>query len=197
MSIEPKESNNDHKWWPSDLTNCLLVSAPQITDRDFFGTVVYLCEHSTKGAMGLVINRTAGINLDELCQQAGMQVRRSNNTPVLAGGPVLRNQGFVLYSSDTVVKDSTHIIADLYRSSSWKLLSEIVNGRGPSRFLVAHGCAGWAPSQLEAELAVNLWLVCPMDDKILFDTPSDRRLDAVMDILGFDYHLLSSESGRA
>lgn len=182
------------------LKHHFLIAVPQLSDKNFCGTLTYLFEHGAEGAMGLVVNRPAGIGLADLLQQLHVRSDYQKNTPVLAGGPVLQNQGFMLYASENNENDissSTLIVDDLYWSTSRDILAQVTAQGQPEQLLVALGYAGWAPGQLEAEISANTWLVCPADHDILFTTSVNQRLDATVRLLGFDYNLISPEPGRA
>jgi putative transcriptional regulator len=171
---------------------------PGLSDSAFGGTIIYLCEHSADGAMGLVINRASELTLVELLAQLGMSPRAVTvDIPVMDGGPVARDRGFILHSADCHYDASLDLGAGLVLTTSREALEAIAAGQGPEQFLVALGFAGWGPGQLEQELMENAWLNCPAEPAVLFDTPFDERVVRAAASLGIDFNLLSGQAGHA
>ncbi len=183
-----------------NLTKHLLIAMPSLQDPNFSHTVTLICEHSSNGAMGIVINQPTSMRVDELIDSLNKENRTTtlpNDTPVLVGGPVQINRGFILHDSDRDW-ESTHIIDnDLKLTTSEDILFDIGKGTGPSNLIVALGYAGWDAGQLEQEIAHNSWLTVPYEAKIVFDTPIEKRWQSAADKLGIDLHLISNEAGHA
>ena len=182
----------------TSLRHQFLLAMPGLADSEFGGTIIYLCEHSADGAMGLVVNRASELTLVELLAQLGMRPRGVTvDIPVMDGGPVARDRGFILHSADRHYDASLDLGEGLVLTASREALEAIAEGRGPERFLVALGFAGWGPGQLEQELMENAWLSCPADAAVLFDAPFDQRVARAASSLGIDFNLLSGQAGHA
>lgn len=183
---------------PHSLTHQLLIAMPQLDDPNFSQTVVYVIDHSADGAMGLVINRTSGLSLSDVIEQVRPEHPAhalSHDIPVLAGGPVERERGFVLHPRSEQFDDSSE--GNLGVDTSLNSLYAIADNQGPDRFLIALGYSGWSAGQLEAELADNVWLTIPADNELMFDLPYDQRWLAAGQRLGINLNLLSRQTGRA
>lgn len=181
------------------LKHHFLIAMPQLVDPAFAGSLIYLIEHGPHGAMGLVVNRPTDMNLADVMQQLqpdSAPQAHCQQKAIHAGGPVQPERGFVLHP-DGWHYQHTLALGSVAMSTSEDALLAIADGSGPQRCLIALGYAGWAPGQLEAELLDNAWLTCPADAAILFDTPSDERLDQAAASLGIDLHLLSRQAGHA
>jgi putative transcriptional regulator len=183
----------------------LLVAMPGIGDPRFDRTVIYLCSHSPKGAMGLVINKrlkelTFKGLLDQLELDPGGDDGTGEDTdlPLYAGGPVEPGRGFVLHSPDYVLDESTlKVSGDIALTATIDILKAMAAGTGPDKSLVALGYAGWQPGQLDRELTQNGWLTTTATREILFDTPDDRKWPRALASLGIDVSALSSDAGHA
>jgi len=186
-----------------DLTNQFLIAMPGMADETFAGTVVYLCEHTEKGALGLVINKPIDIKLKNLFEKVDLSLDRAElaEQPVYFGGPVQTERGFVLH--DTPGDDSIHynstlsIPGGLAMTTSKDVLEALAEGGGPRRVLVTLGYSGWQAGQLEDELGRNGWLTVDADPVVIFDTPIEERYDRALSLLGFDPRMLSQEAGHA
>jgi len=175
-----------------------LLAMPGLAGDYFAGTITYLCEHNADGAMGLVINRPSEMTLIELLDQLDLSPRGSSiECPVLEGGPVARERGFILHSDDRHYDASLDIGAGLVLTASREGLEAIASGAGPAKFVVALGFAGWGPGQLEQELIDNAWLTCPADPAVIFDVPFGQRVVRAAASLGIDFNLLSGRAGHA
>jgi len=181
------------------LTGQLLIAMPQMQDTRFHRSVLYICAHSSDGAMGLVINKVLdSLTLPEL--MAHLEV--PTETPLQPekihfGGPVETARGFVLHSAD-YIDDGTQIIGQgLALTATLDILRAIGRGEGPSRTLLALGYAGWGPGQLDAEIQANAWLNVAADDAIVFDRQNDTKWQRAIGRLGIDAAMLSSEAGHA
>lgn len=181
------------------LKNHFLISMPHLNDPNFEHTVVYLCEHTLTGAMGLIINRPSSIDFSELADHLGMQIEAPKLTsePIYVGGPVESERGFILHSGDKRWGNTLSVTDEVCLSASLETLEHIASGQGPGSFRITLGCAGWDEGQLEGEIANNDWLVCEADLDVLFNTPSDLLFSAATKVLGLDMSLLSPDIGHA
>ncbi len=176
---------------------------PGMADNTFAGTVVYLCEHNEKGALGLVINKPIDIKLKSLFQKVELQLEITElaEQPVYFGGPVQTERGFVLHDKrpeDQAPYNSTlSIPGGLAMTTSKDVLEALADGSGPVRVLVTLGYSGWQAGQLEDELGRNGWLTVDADPAVIFDTPIDKRYERALSLLGFDPLMLSQEAGHA
>jgi putative transcriptional regulator len=165
--------------------------------------VVYLCEHSERGALGLVINRPIDINLKNLFDKVELNLDREELAvqPVFYGGPVQTERGFVLHEprqADAAKYNSTlSVPGGLDMTTSKDVLEDLASGAGPKRVLVTLGYSGWSAGQLEDELGRNGWLTVDADPAIIFDTPIEQRYERALSLLGFDPRMLSQEAGHA
>ncbi len=182
------------------LTNQLLIAMPSLADPNFSQTVTLVCEHTSQGALGLVLNRPMNMRLGEVLDQLAMpsQAPAFVDQPVLRGGPVQTDRGFVLHPPSPHPWDSTLEVSEtLHVTTSRDVLESIAQGKGPSRAAMALGYAGWEAGQLEEEMLQNSWLTAPCDDAIIFDVPFEQRWQAAARLLGVDLARLSHLSGHA
>ena len=165
----------------------------------YFGdTIIYICEHSKNGAMGLLVNRPSRLTLVELLSQVGLSAPDvSIEIPVMEGGPVASGRGFVLHTEDQSFESSLGLGKGLMLSSAREILEAIASGDGPKDFLVTMGYAGWASGQLEDELKGNAWLNFPANLDVLFRTPFDDRANQAAATHGIDFRLISGQAGHA
>jgi putative transcriptional regulator len=188
---------------PTYLTGHLLIAMPAMQDPNFVKTVTYICEHSDQGALGIVINRPLDMDLGAIFDQLALESADPELTrqPVLQGGPVHQERGFVLHEPAEVASDAfdaTLAVTDAIRvTTSQDILSAMARGRGPKRALVALGYAGWGAGQLESELVQNAWLSVPASPKIIFDTPFDQRWRESAKLIGIDLNTISHQAGHA
>jgi putative transcriptional regulator len=191
MNIEMEDS--------SSLAGQLLVSMPGMTDPNFKHAVTYICEHSDKGALGIVINKPIGMELGEVLQQLSLETVTDEllSQPVLRGGPVQAERGFVLHESSRKWDATTAVGHSIYVTTSQDILSAVAAGDGPDRILMALGYAGWGAGQLDDEIRQNAWLTVPATTAIVFDTPPDQLWHAAAGSLGIDPANLSFEAGSA
>ncbi len=186
-----------------DLTNQFLIAMPGMVDDNFAGTVVYLCEHSDNGALGLVINRPTDINLKNLFERVDLSLDRDDLAarPVFYGGPVQTERGFVLHEG--LGDDGEHysstlkISGGLEMTTSRDVLEALSSGAGPKRVFVTLGYAGWGAGQLEDEISRNGWLSVNADPELIFATPVEHRYDKALSLLGVDRSFLMGEAGHA
>lgn len=181
------------------LTNHFLIAMPNLRDPNFARTVTLICEHSSEGAMGIVINRMTDLTLSDVFGQMKIDSAGSHHLdmPVHIGGPVQSNRGFVLHEPLGNWESTLKITESFGVSTSRDILVALAENRGPAHCLLALGYAGWSAGQLERELADNAWLSGPADRQILFETPVDERWSAAVKHLGVDLAALSNEAGHA
>jgi len=183
----------------SRLTNHFLIAMPGLMDDNFNQAVTYICEHDKNGTFGIIINRESEITLNDVMQQMKIPYppEKQTNIPVLTGGPVQSNRGFILHRP-TGNWDSSLIVTDTVAlTTSRDILEAIADDRGPDDNIIALGYAGWGPGQLEQEMAANTWLSCPAEQQIIFETPVEQRWQAAADLIGVDLQLLSHDAGHA
>ncbi|MEL0587462.1 MAG: YqgE/AlgH family protein [Candidatus Thiodiazotropha sp. (ex. Lucinoma kazani)] len=183
----------------TNLTNHFLIAMPRLEDPNFFHTVTYICEHTTDGAMGIVINRPMELHLADIFEQLDIKISTTKiaEQPVYIGGPVQSDRGFVLHDTSTEWASTMQVTAEISVTTSLDILEAIAGGEGPEHNLVALGYAGWGAGQLENELAQNAWLNGPAEGDIIFNRASDERWQAAADLLGVDLNLLSGDTGHA
>lgn len=179
-----------------NLRHHFLVASPWLADPRFHGGVIYLCEHSEEGALGLMINQPLDIHLGEILEQLDMHGGELD-LPVFTGGPVQPERGFVLHSPGQHWQSTALVTDDVLLTTSRDILESIGRDEGPSEFLVALGYSGWGEGQLEEELGSNAWLTCPASTDILFRTPVSQRYEAVLRLIGVDLNQLSDSVGHA
>lgn len=172
---------------------------PGMADPNFSTTVTLVCEHNADGALGIVINRPTTLKLSGLFEQLEVTAADSEITqsPVLDGGPVARERGFVLHNPGGHYESSVAVSEDVQLTLSRDILDAIAAGRGPRKALVALGYAGWEAGQLEAEMLANTWLSVPATPEIIFDVPFSQRWLSAAEILGIDINRMSSDAGHA
>lgn len=181
---------------PNSLRHHFLVASPYLEDPRFHGAVIYLCEHSEEGALGLNINHPLDIQLGEILEQLDMEGEELD-LPVYSGGPVQPERGFVLHPPGTSWQNTAQVAGQVMLTTSRDVLESIGKGEGPAEFLIALGYAGWGEGQLESELASNSWLTCPANTEILFRTPWEERYKAALASIGVDLNQLSESVGHA
>ena len=192
-----------------DLKHHFLIAMPGLEDETFARSVVYMCEHSPRGAMGLIINKPADISMRFLFDKVDLPLRRDDlmQNPVSHGGPVQTERGFVLHDPlrmEKTEEDGGSIYAStltvpggLEMTTSRDVLEALSSGAGPRRVLVTLGCSSWGEGQLESELAENTWLTVPASVDLIFDVPMEERYDRALDLLGLKSWMLSPEAGHA
>jgi putative transcriptional regulator len=191
-----------------NLTHHFLIAMPGLQDEAFARSVVYLCEHSARGALGLVINKPSEIQLQHLFEKVELPLGRDDlaGTPVFQGGPVQTERGFVLheavFAADAAPEEPVYaatmtIPGGLEMTTSKDVLEALSTGAGPRKVLVSLGYSAWGEGQLESELAENSWLTVGADPSVIFDTPVDQRYDKALSLLGLQSWMLSREAGHA
>ncbi|HEX7325727.1 MAG TPA: YqgE/AlgH family protein [Rhodanobacteraceae bacterium] len=184
----------------ASLAGYFLIAMPGMGDPNFEHGITFICQHSAEGAMGLLVNRLSDYKLGDVLRQMHMPCERAEVAaePVLVGGPVQPERGFVLHALGAQAWESSYRINDaLSVTTSRDILAAMAGGRGPERALIALGYAGWSAGQLEQELRDNAWLTVRADDHVLFDTALDERWHAAVKLVGIDPANLTSYSGRA
>lgn len=183
---------------PGSLCDHFLIAMPSMQDTSFAHSVTYICEHSSEGAMGIVINNPMPMTLHEIFAQMELAVSENQgHQPIVAGGPVQQERGFVLHTSETEWHSTLKVSPELSLTASRDIIAALAGGQGPKECLVALGYAGWGEGQLEAEIAANSWLTVPANKHIIFDTPFDQRWAAAAQSLGIDVNLISNVAGHA
>ncbi|MDP1558592.1 MAG: YqgE/AlgH family protein [Nitrosomonas sp.] len=182
-----------------NLTHNFLIAMPSLVDSVFSGTIMYICEHNEQGALGLVINRQMDLTLNSLLKQLHIPCKNSlpNEIPILFGGPVQIDCGFVLHHPVGKWQSTLVVNEEVGLTTSLDILQAIADSEGPEQILVTLGYSGWASGQIEQELAQNSWLTVPASPHIIFDLSSEERLPAAMQLLGIDFFNLSNEVGHA
>lgn len=191
-----------------NLTNHFLIAMPGLDDAVFAKSVVYVCEHSPRGALGLVINKPSDIKMEALFDKVDLPLLRHDLTssPVFQGGPVQMERGFILHESlaaqggkseDALYASTMTIPGGLEMTTSKDVLEALSSGSGPRKVLVSLGYSAWSEGQLETELGENSWLTVDADQAIIFDTPVEQRYDRALALLGLQSWMLSTQVGHA
>jgi len=189
------------------LDGQMLIAMPSMHDERFSRSLIYVCAHSSEGAMGIIVNQPApNINFPDLLVQLEVipaadliQLPQHVGTvPVLKGGPVETGRGFVLHSADFFIENSTLPIDEgICLTATLDILKAMARGDGPRSAVLALGYAGWAPGQLETEIQENGWLHCTADSELIFGNDIIHKYERAMRKIGIDVGMLSSESGHA
>ncbi len=191
-----------------NLANHFLIAMPQLEDEFFARSVVYVCEHNERGALGLVVNKPGTLTLKGLLEKIELPMGRADlaDGPIFRGGPVQTDRGFVLH--DPVVLDAPHAEEAVYASTltvpgglemttSKDVLEAVAHGAGPRRVLVTLGYASWGEGQLESELRENAWITVGADTGVVFDVAPEERYAAALQLLGLQPWMLHTEAGNA
>ncbi|HMJ41004.1 MAG TPA: YqgE/AlgH family protein [Pseudolabrys sp.] len=189
------------------LDGQMLIAMPTMGDERFTRSVIYVCAHSTEGAMGIIVNQPASnIKFPDLLVQlevipAAERIElptQAGDVKVLKGGPVETGRGFVLHSADFFIENSTLPIDEgICLTATLDILKAIASGNGPHDAILALGYAGWAPGQLEQEIQENGWLHCAADLELIFGTDTDGKYDKALSKIGINLGQLSSQAGHA
>lgn len=182
------------------LEGKLLIALPGLSDPRFEKSVIFMCAHSSEGAMGLIINKPIeGLGFQDLVKNLNIRVKSNTpDAPVLFGGPVDTGRGFVLHSSEYKSGGGTMpVTSEISLTATLDILRAMAEGQGPELSAFTLGYAGWGPGQIEDEIRLNGWVHCDADSKIIFDTDMDGKWSAALRKLGIDLSLLSANSGRA
>lgn len=172
-------------------------------DPIFGGSVVYICEHNEHGALGVIINKATDLSAEILFERLELKLeittgsQASGGRPVMFGGPVQIERGFILHTLPNEYSSTLRISEEVALTTSKDILEAVAEGNSPEKMLIALGSAGWSPGQLEAEIARNGWLTVKAVPDILFDVPVPERFSAATKLLGFDVSMLAGEAGHA
>ena len=195
MSTESSSSIN--------LTHHFLIAMPGLEDEAFSKSVIYMCEHSERGALGLIINKPSDISVQGLFDKVELPLRREDltQTPVFQGGPVQTERGFVLHESmlpgnESVYASTMSIPGGLEMTTSKDVLEALSTGAGPRKVFVSLGYSAWGEGQLESELLDNSWLTVAADLDVIFDTPVEERYDKALKLLGLESWMISPVAGH-
>jgi putative transcriptional regulator len=182
-----------------NLTEHFLIAMPNMADPHFAKSLTFICEHNDQGALGLVVNRPTEMNLHALLEQVSIAAETDDfkSVAVHFGGPVQVDRGFVLHTPIGAWQSTLAVSSEIGLTTSRDILQAVARGEGPRQMLVTLGYAGWAPGQLEHELAQNAWLTVQAKPAVIFDLPAEERLPAAMSLLGVDYAKLSDIAGHA
>jgi len=182
----------------TDFSNQFLIAMPQMVEGNLAGSVIYICEHTQRGALGLVINRPTDLTLSGLFERIDLklEIRPTDDSLVFFGGPVQTDRGFVLHAPAGDYSSSIKL-GDMALTTSRDVLQAVADGNGPERILITLGYAGWGAGQLESEMAQNAWLNVSADANIIFEVPPEDRYPAALKLLGVDPIMLSGGAGHA
>ena len=193
---------------PINLTNHFLIAMPGMEDDMFSRSVVYVCEHSERGALGLIINKPGDIRLADLFEKVDLPLQRADLgvQPVFHGGPLQTERGFVLHDpivadglapDQTIYASTLAVPGGLEMTTSKDVLEAMASGGGPRRVLVTLGYSSWGEGQLESEIARNSWLTVDADANVVFDAPVAERYDLALKLLGLQAWMLAPDAGHA
>ena len=183
---------------PVSLKDHFLMATPVIGGGFFNRSLTYLCHHDEQGAMGIVVNHCLDVELSDMLTHLDIEISSAcPDTPILAGGPVATDHGFVLHRGEPHWEGSQPVTDEMSLTGSRDILCAIAAGEGPEDYLVALGYAGWGPGQLEQEVSGNSWLTVPADRGILFQVATNDKLTAAGKQLGIDIDLLTAQAGHA
>ena len=188
-----------------NFTHHFLIAMPGLEDAMFSKSVIYMCEHSERGALGLVINKPSDISLQKLFEKVELPLHRQDltQTPVFHGGPVQTERGFVLHESvvmpgnESLYASTMTIPGGLEMTTSKDVLEALSTGYGPRKVFISLGYSSWGQGQLESEISDNSWLTVAADPTVIFDTPVDQRYAKALKLLGLEAWMLSPEAGHA
>jgi len=183
------------------LSGRMLIAMPGIGDPRFERSVVFLCAHDEEHAIGLAVNRPVdGLTLESLFEKIGVDkpIRRVADEPVLMGGPVERERGFVLHTDDYICNGvSMPVMEGLALTTTRDVLQAMSGVQAPRKSFLALGYAGWGPGQLDREVRESVWLVCEPDESLLFGDDHEHKWSLALEKLGVSAAMLSMEGGRA
>jgi putative transcriptional regulator len=186
-----------------NLANHFLIAMPSMLDPIFGGTVIYICEHNASGALGVIINKPTDMTMAVLFERIDLELEIMANRapmtdkPVMFGGPVQVERGFVLHSPPGPYSSMMKVTDEIALTTSKDVLEAAAVGDGPRRMLVTLGCSGWSAGQLEQEIGSNGWLTVAADPSIIFDLPIEQRFAAAIKLLGIDPMMLAGDAGHA
>ncbi|MBW1812878.1 MAG: YqgE/AlgH family protein [Deltaproteobacteria bacterium] len=181
------------------LKGQFLIAMPVLDDPIFHQTVTCISEHTSQGAVGVIVNRTnTDLTSKDIFDELKIEYDSSmGSIPIHIGGPVHIDEIFVLHGPPFSWEGSFEVSPSLCLSNTRDILEAIAMGQGPSSFIITLGCAGWAPGQLESEIKANAWLTCNAFEEIIFDMPMEKRWEAATKKMGIDPSQLSDIAGHA
>jgi putative transcriptional regulator len=181
------------------LTNQLLIAMPSMGDPNFAQTVTLVCDHSSRGALGLILNKPLPMRMGEVFEQLEIELAQGplSDRQVLRGGPMQTDRGFVVHRAGGEWDSTLKVSDTIHVTTSRDILAAMARGQGPEEAVVALGYAGWDGGQLEEEIRANAWLSVPVDSGIIFDLPFESRWAAAARLLGVDLSRISPISGNA
>ncbi|OGV26241.1 MAG: hypothetical protein A3F18_06005 [Legionellales bacterium RIFCSPHIGHO2_12_FULL_37_14] len=183
----------------NSFSNSILIAMPMMNDPFFHHAVIYLCEHQPEGAVGLIINHPMQFAISMIFEQLNIQPIKVqlSQTPLLFGGPIQPERGFVIHKQMGVWQSSLNLRKDVIITTSNDIIRAIARDEGPKDMLVTLGFTGWGASQLEEEIKNDAWLVCPFKSELLYEVPFEKRWKYAGSLLGVDMDQLSSTGGTA
>jgi len=181
------------------LKGNFLIAMPAMADFNFSHTVTCISEHTSDGALGIIVNRVLpAVSAKSIFEELKLTyTENAEKIPIHIGGPVHENEIFILHGAPFSWEGSLMITPTLAMSNTMDVIQAVAGGQGPESFIIALGCAGWGPGQLEYEIAQNSWLTCPINEKIVFESPMEVRWYEAVKLLGIDPMLLSETPGHA
>jgi len=181
------------------LTNQLLIAMPAMGDPNFAQTVTLICDHSPRGALGLILNKPLQMRMGEIFAQLEISLAGGplSERPVLRGGPMQTDRGFVVHRAGGTWDSTLKVSEAIHVTTSRDILAAMARGEGPDEAIVALGYAGWDGGQLEDEIRANAWLNAPVDAELIFETPFEERWEAAGRLLGVELSRISPISGNA
>jgi len=181
------------------LDNQFLIAMPGLQDPNFSRSVTYVCQHNESGALGITINRTSDLHVRDVLKQLGIEPRNRDwaDQPVLVGGPVHPDRGFVLHCAEGEWNSTFPVTEEISLTTSKDILHALANGSGPSKAVLALGYAGWSAGQLEDEMLQNAWLSTDASTDIIFDWPIETRWERAAAAIGVDIQSISGMAGHA
>jgi putative transcriptional regulator len=187
------------------LTNQLLIAMPAMGDPNFAKTVALVCDHSAESALALILNKPLPMRMAEVFEQLDIELDDSalrgraalRQRPVLRGGPMQTDRGFVVHRAGGTWDSTLEVSPSLHVTTSRDILAAMAKGQGPDEAFIALGYAGWAGGQLEQEIRANAWLNAPVDLSLVFDLPFESRWQAAARLLGVELSRISPTSGNA
>ena len=184
---------------PLNLKRKFLIAMPGMGDQRFESSVIYMCDHSETGAMGLIVNKPLRKgSFKDLCDQLSIKYTSGRDVPILFGGPVETSRGFVLHSNDYLSENSTQFVGEsLSLTSTRDVIEALAKGENPSHAGLFMGYSGWGAGQIESEILRNGWLTVDADEALVLGKDHDGKWQAALDLLGINALLLSSDAGHA
>ncbi|MDR1367993.1 MAG: YqgE/AlgH family protein [Candidatus Accumulibacter sp.] len=185
-----------------NLTDHFLIAMPAMEDLFFARSLIYIAEHNDQGALGIIVNRPTDMSLSSLLEKINANIETSETVdlsacPVLFGGPVQTDRGFVLHRPLGRWQATLVVNDDVGLTSSRDVLQAFAREGKPHEMMLTLGYSGWGAGQLECEISQNAWLTVPADQRILFETPFEEKLPSAMERLGIDFANFSGKAGHA